>query len=94
MNRFLFIGDSHSVTGFGDGLREFLFRELNCEQDFFQYSVTASTLEDWISGSLSRNTVNWARKVPGNLKETSVGIAPLDFTSLSELVTKTQATTS
>jgi hypothetical protein len=66
----LFIGDSHSVRGFGDGMRESLFRSgLVSESRFHQYSISGTMATHWMDGSLTRLAVNWARKIPGKEKE-------------------------
>lgn len=72
--KWLFIGDSHSVRGFGDGVRETLFeRGLASDAEFFQYSISGSTAANWVDGSFRLLSVNWAKKVPGKLKEVTQG---------------------
>jgi len=83
----LFIGDSHSVRGFGDGLRETLFESRgDLEERFYQYSISGSRAVHWMDGSFVELSVNWAKKVPGMLKEVvagSVGDRVLSFPELN-----------
>jgi hypothetical protein len=66
----IFIGDSHSVRGFGDGVRDFLFQSgLVSENRFHQYSISGTMAAHWLDGSFTRLAVNWARKIPGKEKE-------------------------
>lgn len=82
----LFIGDSHSVRGFGDGLREALFRaDPGLEARFHQYSVTGSTAANWLTGTLQELKINCAKKIPGAPKQVIEGPPPSGFTSLPAL---------
>ena len=83
----LFIGDSHSVRGFGDGVRETLLQaEPALEAKFHQFSVSGSTAAHWMDGSLRQLPINCARKVPGTPKDVIAGIAPEDFRSFPQLL--------
>lgn len=83
----LFIGDSHSVRGFGDGVRETLFTSaLVKETDFYQYSVSGSTINDWHNGKLQELKINAALKKPGSPKVIIAGMVNSEFSSINKLV--------
>lgn len=82
----LFIGDSHSVRGFGDGLRETLFQNgITSDSRFYQYSISGSMAVHWMDSSFRQLAVNWARKLPGKLKEVTPGRVTEDVHSFPDL---------
>jgi hypothetical protein len=89
----LFIGDSHSVRGFGDGLRDTLFHfNPGLEGRFHQFSVTGSTAANWLDGTLQTLKINWAKKIPGASKQVIEGPPPPEFTSFPALAAKIHPT--
>jgi len=87
-HNWLFIGDSHSASSFGDGLREGVLKSgLVSDGRFFQFSVSGSSAAHWLSGSVMDLSIDYAYKIPGTEKVVHTGHpkAPVkDFRSLND----------
>lgn len=83
----LFIGDSHSVGGFGNGLREALIQgKVIREDQFFQFSVSGSSATHWLRrDQLSKLMIDFAYKIPGQLKVHQKGKISESFKSYVDL---------